>query len=209
MFHDIYLEGNAKIKIDYAVSNKRVEEIIEWHYNRGYQFVSIDSLFRNSLFSTRQCAITFDDGKENIRYVLPVLHKYNIPFCIYIITSKIGEENYLTEEQIKTLSKDPLCTIGSHTHTHPYTRYLKKNQLLEELIESKKCLENLLEKEVFHFAFPYGTVLACSFFDNKYVRKAGYKSSAFTLQIPLSPIKINPYYIPRFDASRKELLEVL
>ncbi len=209
MFHDVYIEKDRTSESNYAISAEEIEKIIIWHNNRKYEFISVDDMLDKSPLPSRQCIITFDDGKNNIEFALPILHKYKIPFCIYIITSKIGEEGYLTEKQLRSLSKDPLCTIGSHTHTHPYTRYLNKVQLLEEMTTSKECLEKILEKEVSHFAFPYGTVISSSYFDSRYVQQAGYKSAAFTTQIPLSSKKIYPFHIPRFDASRKNILEVL
>lgn len=209
MFHDVFLKDNEPKEGIYSISTEELETIIIWHNNRGYRFISLDDMLNEHSLPLKRCIFTFDDGKNSIELALPILHKYRIPYCIYVITSRVGEEGYLTKQQIKILSKDPLCTIGSHTHTHPYTRYLSKSQLIEELIKSKKCLEDIVEKEIFHFAFPYGTVLSSSYFDSNYVRQAGYKSAAYTKQIPLSTRKSQPYHIPRFDASRKNLLKVL
>lgn len=141
---------------------------------------------------------------------MPALRERRAPFCIYVITDNIGREGYLDAQQIRQLAEDPLCTIGSHTCSHPYTRYLTEGELKAELSGSKAALEKLLPgKRVRHFAFPYGTILACSVFDRKYVKEAGYATAMTTDQIPV-PKKIrDPYGIPRFDASRKDILEVI
>lgn len=62
----------------------------------------------------------------------------------------------LSWEQIKNLSNDPLCTIGSHAISHSALDKVNENQLDIELLNSKKLLEKYIQKSVYHFAYPYG-----------------------------------------------------
>lgn len=91
----------------------------------------------------------------------------------YSFDEKVRELS-LNNEQIKQLASDNLCTIASHTVTHPLLSGLNAEQQLGELTESKKKLEQLIHKEVHHFAYPFGnnnddSVLAA--------QKAGYKTA--------------------------------
>jgi peptidoglycan/xylan/chitin deacetylase (PgdA/CDA1 family) len=45
--------------------------------------------------------------------------------------------------------------IGSHTCTHPNLTFLPQDELERELKESKDSLENLLDKEITSFAYPF------------------------------------------------------
>jgi len=62
----------------------------------------------------------------------------------------------LSWEQVRKLADDPLCTIGSHTLTHPSLNNLPDNQLILELVQSKSFIEKEINKPVIHFAYPFG-----------------------------------------------------
>ena len=56
------------------------------------------------------------------------------------------------------LSFDPgLITIGSHTLSHPILTTLSANETEWELIQSRKCLENKLQRQVDFFCYPNGS----------------------------------------------------
>lgn len=205
MFHNICIEKSLR-NDNYDITLRRLKEIIIWHKRNGYIFKSVDEFSDQT--KEKCCFMTFDDGYNSILRAVPVMERYGVPFCIYIITSRIGNNGYLSKEEILELSQNPLCTIGAHTHTHTYTRYLNGEELENELITCKKILENITSLNIVHFAYPYGSYVACSVFDDIAVRKAGYKTIMTTKQVPLLH-RYKYMRIPRFDGSRKDLLEVI
>ena len=60
------------------------------------------------------------------------------------------------EEQIIELSKDNLCTIGSHTNSHPKLSELSIQEQQEQIEGCKMWLEHLLKHPIAVFAYPYG-----------------------------------------------------
>lgn len=66
--------------------------------------------------------------------------------------------NSMTWNQISELSKDPICTIASHSVSHVAMDKLNATQVKYELQQSKKIIEEKLNKEVNHFAYPYGRI---------------------------------------------------
>lgn len=62
----------------------------------------------------------------------------------------------LSWEQIALLSRDRLVTIGAHTVNHFTLSKLSPAEAKYEILESKHRLESHLDKEVHHFAYPYG-----------------------------------------------------
>lgn len=80
----------------------------------------------------------------------------------------------LSNEQIQQLALDNLCTIASHTVTHPLLSGLNAEQQFLELTESKKKLEHLIHKEIHHFAYPFGNNNDDSVWA---AQKAGYKTA--------------------------------
>lgn len=83
----------------------------------------------------------------------------------------------LSWTEIKELSNEKLVTIGGHTLNHFSLKNLQIEEVENEVECSKKELEKKIEKEVLHFAYPYGG------FDDAYIReyqiarKAGFKTA--------------------------------
>jgi len=67
------------------------------------------------------------------------------------------DELALSWEQIRELSADPLVTIGAHTVNHYALSKLPDAEVEWEITESKKRLENKIEKNVEHFSYPFGS----------------------------------------------------
>jgi peptidoglycan/xylan/chitin deacetylase (PgdA/CDA1 family) len=73
---------------------------------------------------------------------------------------KPNDEDYwlqMTEEQIRDLSASPFASIGAHSYYHNDLARISIDDAAWELTHSKQYLENLINKPVNSFAFPYGT----------------------------------------------------
>jgi peptidoglycan/xylan/chitin deacetylase (PgdA/CDA1 family) len=57
---------------------------------------------------------------------------------------------------LKDFAREPLVTIGAHTNTHPRLKTLTEDQSREEIFTSKSRIEQELQREVKHFAYPVG-----------------------------------------------------
>ncbi len=108
----------------------------------------------------RYVAITFDDGYEdNYTEVFPLLKKYNIKATIFMITSLIGKEGYLTADQIKEMTESGLVSVQSHTVSHePLALGDKEYEEVDyEFAVSKYLLERITGAEVNAVAMPNGS----------------------------------------------------
>lgn len=93
----------------------------------------------------------FSSQETNTKLFLEQLFKnYDFSFTSQINTTS------LSWEQIKILSEDSLCTIASHTISHPVLTTLPDENITFELKKSKEIIESHINKSVEHFAFPYG-----------------------------------------------------
>ena len=76
------------------------------------------------------------------------------------ITNTKKRKNYskicLNSEEILMLEKNPLITIGSHGHNHLNLKILSDDEVKYEITKSLEILENLLNRKVKHFAYPFG-----------------------------------------------------
>lgn len=103
-----------------------------------------------------QIEICFDDGFLGLYENFDIIKKHKIPIRLFIITSCIGEEKYLNKKQIIELYNSDLVNISSHTHTHSVLSNLTDNKIEFELYESKKILENIINKPIDSICFPLG-----------------------------------------------------
>ena len=145
----------------------------------------------SSLPGKRYSSITFDDGFENaIQNAIPELTERNIPATIFVTADGMGEvagwwpesalerhQKIATTDQFRGLPAS-LVNIGSHTLTHPRLPLLNESQARRELSESRAKLEQVLQRKVTTFSFPYGEFSGALL---DWCRDAGYERVYTTL----------------------------
>jgi peptidoglycan/xylan/chitin deacetylase (PgdA/CDA1 family) len=119
-------------------------------FQNGYEIVS--EITENN----GQIEICFDDGFSGLYDNLELIKRLNIPIHLFIISSFLGQENYINKEQLITLNNLSQIIISSHSHTHPVLNLLSEKSIIEEFEKSKKILEELLKTEVNSICFPEG-----------------------------------------------------
>lgn len=76
------------------------------------------------------------------------------------ITQEHNLDDYwklMSDEEIKKINKSKYINIGSHGFFHNNLGVIKKENMIEELKESKCYLENLIQEEIKEIAFPDGS----------------------------------------------------
>lgn len=183
-FHNIGDEELYDIKLELLI------HIIHRVHNR---VISIDDVINDNNISGKY-VITFDDGyRQPIEQVVPLMEQLRIPYVLYIATDNINVEGYVTCTELKNVSKSELCTIGSHMCSHNRTISMRRSEIRQEWVNSKRILEDIIEKEVVHAALPYGNFYSCSIKSMALAYKCGYKSLALTL-----PYRASGRLIPRY-----------
>ena len=115
--------------------------------------------------------VTFDDGfvsvKEN---AAPELARRQIPWTIFVPSGCLGQtpawlrnapaaahhDRVMTREELRALVNDPLVTIGSHTVAHAHLVEVGPERAVAELARSKADLEDIVERPVDQFSYPFG-----------------------------------------------------
>lgn len=60
-------------------------------------------------------------------------------------------------DQIKTMSEDPLVTIGAHTVNHYALSKLTEKEAQDEIVKCREILEQHTGKKIEHFSYPFGS----------------------------------------------------
>ncbi len=110
----------------------------------------------------KYAAITFDDGYSDFyKCAFPVLSRYAFTATMFLPTAYIGKNraqfngnDCLTWDEVRELRNHGI-SFGSHTVTHPQLRNLSVQAIREEIVSSKKAIEDNIGKSVDSFSYPY------------------------------------------------------
>lgn len=166
-----------------SVSPREFEEQMEYLYQNGYHTITPDQLMAylksGKPLPDKPILITFDDGYlDNYTNAYPILKKYGFTGTIFIVTNFISkDERFMTWDQIKEMQQNGMI-FGSHTANHKSLTSLTKEQVLDELSQSRDEITRQLGKAPKYFAYPTGTYNGEI---EDMVRKTGYKA-AFTIE---------------------------
>lgn len=161
--------------------------------------------------------LSFDDGfRNNFTNALPILKKHEVPAIFFVPSSLIDAsidktKKYCLEttkynsviEMLKWIDLREMLSlgyeIGSHTKTHARFSAISHNkQLMEdEILGSKKQLEETLDYECKYISWPYGTLTDADDKSLEMAKNAGYTACFGAYRGTIMPNKTDIFSIPR------------
>ncbi len=185
-----------------TVNPDNFERHLKYLISKNFQPVSFNGLREKN---KRKFMITFDDGfADNLWFAYEILKKFNLKPLIFLVVDYVGsdkiffrykdkeKDRFLNWEEVKWMGENGV-EFGSHTLTHPHLTEISEKKAKEEIVISKKKIEDKIGMEVKFFCYPYGE------FDEKIieiVKKAGYKA-AFVTPKKRKKIKNSIYTLKR------------
>jgi peptidoglycan/xylan/chitin deacetylase (PgdA/CDA1 family) len=104
----------------------------------------------------------------------------------------------LSEEQLIELTGDGLIEAGCHTVTHPKLASLDQDSQRDEIVRSKKRLEEILDRPVKYFAYPYGQERDYTEETVRIVREEGFTCGCAT-SVGFVGRDADPFQLPRLQ----------
>ncbi|WP_242908124.1 polysaccharide deacetylase family protein [Actinomadura terrae] len=165
-----------------TVSPRRFEGQLAWMRARGLRGVGMAELLRarDAGDAHGLVGLTFDDGYADFATrAVPALVRFGFGATVFVVSGRIGSYNawddgprkpLMTVDQIRTVA-DAGMEVGSHGRHHVPLTETGGCELREELEESRASLEDVLDRPVTGFAYPYG---AATGREIEAVRAAGY-----------------------------------
>ena len=112
----------------------------------------------------------------------------------------------LNWQQIKQLAADPLVTISAHTANHYVLSSLSDEEVRYELRESKRVLEAHLDKQIDHFAYPFGNRREAEAREFRIAAECGFKTAMTTRMGNIFPAHASHLMtLPRYDLAQLTL----
>ena len=205
LIHDknlrLEMGANGRQSIEMEFSNEIInqKDYLRFSYNEQNYYYELKN-YKHKMKTLKNLRKIFLNLKVNKQLQL-----------LEIIAENKKRKNYskicLNAEELKTLDKNSLITIGAHTHTHTNLKILNKDEAIYDICKCIKTLENLLKHKVKHFAYPYGGVDHVGHREHEIIKNLNF-SSAVTDGV--YPIKDgNLFSLPRIhvgkNANEKEI----
>jgi peptidoglycan/xylan/chitin deacetylase (PgdA/CDA1 family) len=184
------------------VHRSQFERQMRWLVCNGYQAVACSGLLQPVANCQKRVGISFDDGFASVhRLALPILQEMGLPATIFLSTDYVGQgkpfpwdyadnDPPLSWAQVDALRRGGL-EVGSHAASHRHLPALTDGELVCELRDSRRIIEEATGEEIRLLAYPHGA------FDERVKRAAecaGYKA-AFA-------VRSDPATADRFSISR-------
>lgn len=190
-----FANSNNRYAVNLEVFKKQVRRI-----QKFADFVRINDLKVPAKNGRAKVALTIDDGLSSVMDILPFTQANNIPVSLFILANPEKanraeldtDEKFLTWTQIKQLHKAG-WTIGCHSSTHSDFSKLSNDEIVKEIIDSKKVLETKLGFSIDSIAYPKGS------YSNKIIKavgRAGYKYG-FTIEAGVIDQDSKSFELPR------------
>jgi len=163
-FHDVLSndEGSKSPKGEdfYNITLSELEQLLSELRKLGYHSTSSRD-FRawqlgKKTLPERSVVLTFDDGYVgHMEIVAPLLMRHRFTGTFFVTTDFIGKPGYVNWEQLKKMIFLGM-EIGSHGITHKPLTKCTREELSNEIVESKRVLEEKLGVPIHTMAVPGG-----------------------------------------------------
>jgi len=153
---------------DGSVSIKSFKKQMILMKTMGYQTIDFKELEDNC--DKKNFIITFDDGYESVFLnALPILKQLGFNAICFIVTNKIGlyndwDENKSNFKKMRLMNFDQInewvhggFKLGSHLMSHLDLTKLNNKDKMNQIINSKKFLNDIFNTKVDTFAYPFGS----------------------------------------------------
>ncbi|MFA6028989.1 MAG: polysaccharide deacetylase family protein [Elusimicrobiota bacterium] len=146
---------------------------MEWLKRRGYTTLLFsqmhDVLTGKAPSPEKPALVTFDDGyASNYEIAYPILRELGLKGNIFLVHDTLDHHNawhdpasepwvrMMRWEHVREMLDTGVMDFGSHTMGHPNLPKIPLEEVRWQLRESKKRLEERLDRPFHFFAYPYG-----------------------------------------------------
>ena len=122
----------------------------------------------------------------------------------------LAKREAMTVEDLRQLAAHPLATVGAHGCTHANLAMASASAARWEMEESRRLLEDAVQKPILHFAYPFGNARACGPREAELARASGYRSAVTTRSGSIFPQhRDHLHALPREALSRLDTSSTL
>jgi peptidoglycan/xylan/chitin deacetylase (PgdA/CDA1 family) len=196
-----YLETNTS-PISFARQMQLLSDL-------GYRSVDLATAVRMTNSEAGQekvVVITFDDGlRDFYTHAMQILQDHKFSATMFVVSdsveSRLAHSNgkeFMTWSEVREVESLGI-SIGSHTVSHPRLHALDSREIIRELVDSKKTIEDELGKRINSFSYPYAFPEQDTAFVEQvrtFLVRAGYRYGVTTVLGSVNRMS-DPCFLPR------------
>lgn len=209
MFHNITDDKETLESDEYAISPQTVKYMILQLSEADFKIVSPDLILSNE---NKSVVFSFDDAYKGVYTDLfPFFVNYDFPFVVFQTVDFIDKEHYLSDEMIRNMLQYEGFSLGAHTLTHTQLSTLDREQICQEIMQSKRILQEKYKASVTCLAYPYGDFVSINYMCVKEAIK-NYDFAFSTIQTGVKGIYKTGwcrYLIPRININEKNANRIM
>jgi len=179
-------------KIDYAVDKTKKKNIEIPELNKKYNIRSQ----KGKIYLLEKIRKYLKNNNKIDPY------KFANNFCNKLKIKKFPTKNLIYKKmnwsQLRKISRNKLCTIGGHSHTHRILNYLNHGNLVYEIQKSIKLIKKNLGFKVGHYSYPEGFKKSFSSKVINLLKKNNIKCCPTALE-GINKGKLNPFLLKRIS----------
>ncbi len=166
-----------------SVSVKQFRNHLEYFKKHDYTVLplgkALNRMYSGGDLPEKTAVLTIDDGYRSIwENAVPLLDEYGYKATIFVPTSHVGGDNYLSWEQVAELQKKG-HEIGNHSHSHPYFLNSDSGKIAEAFEADLEKAHDLFRRHLGSvpdiYAYPFGEYHPEMF---AVLEKYGYRAAA-------------------------------
>ncbi len=166
----------------YCITKKKFIQLLDHLDAHNIQTITFEDIIAQNAAAkskAKKVILTFDDCyKHLIDFAIPELIKRNHKASFYMPTANIGTYNTWDADnglaKVEIMNRQDLVElnnigmeVGGHSHNHIKLASQPSDVVEEEIKRCKEILEDILNKKINSFAYPFGSVPA----NYKYILK--------------------------------------
>lgn len=161
MYHGVDKTLPAGWPKSLVLPTDQFESHLRYLKEQGYTMVTVAELaqrLETGQSVDKYVALSFDDGyTNNLTVAVPLMQKYGAKGSFFVVNSKIGNEYYMDESQIKQLIAAGM-ELGSHTYSHNPLADIEEKYLVWETDTSRYWLKKKFDGYIVRtLAYPNGS----------------------------------------------------
>jgi len=99
--------------------------------------------------------MSYDDGKIADKKLIDIFNKYGIKGTFHLNAGLLGTDGRISASEVKSLYEGH--EVATHTYTHPTIARCPQEQVVQQLIEDRKVLEDIVGYPVRGHSYPNGS----------------------------------------------------
>ena len=145
---------------EYNIEKPIFNDQMNWLRSEGYTVEGFRDFNRRKItnkWPKRYVLLTFDDGYKSFSKAADILNGIGFTGTFFVTKDWCrNRRNFLSDLEIKELGSTQ--EIGSHTLSHPNLTLIPQKSIHYELFESKKWIEDIIQRRTQSFSAPGGFI---------------------------------------------------